>query len=120
VYVIHYNQHTSGIDKKDQLLLVYLVERKRMKKWYMNLFRRLLSDRRLLSAMVFNSLINHRHNTGHNVDCPKFYIDLMDSLLVKYSVQHKVSSHLHDDSTVKRQTECHFSRIIHYTERHVN
>ena len=30
--VIHYNQHKGGIDKKDQLLPVYLVERKRIKK----------------------------------------------------------------------------------------
>jgi hypothetical protein len=51
VCVIHYNQHKGGIDKKDQLLPVYLVERKRMKKWYMKLLRR------LFSAMVFNSLI---------------------------------------------------------------
>jgi hypothetical protein len=39
---------------------------------------------------------------------------------VKYSVQHKVSSHLRDGNTIKRQTECHFPRIIHSTERHVN
>jgi len=32
VYVIHYNQHKGGTDKKDQLLPVYLVERKRMKR----------------------------------------------------------------------------------------
>jgi hypothetical protein len=72
VYVIHYNQHKGDIDKKDQLLPVYLVERKRMNKWYMKLFRR------LLSAMVFNSLIICRYNTGHNVDCLKFHIDLME------------------------------------------
>ena len=114
MYVIHYNQHKGGIDKKDQLLPVYLVERKSMKKWCMKLFRR------LHSAMVFNSPIIYRHNTGHSVDCLKFCIDLVEGLLVKYSVQHKVSSHLRDDNTVKRQTECHFPRIIHSTERCVN
>lgn len=51
MYVIHYNQHKGGIDKKDQLLPVYVVERKRIKKWHMKLFRK------LLSAVVFNSLI---------------------------------------------------------------
>ena len=104
----YYNKH-----EKDQLLPMCLMERKRMKKWYMKLFRR------LLSAMVFNSLIMYRHNTGHNFDCLKFCIDLVEGLLVNYSVQHKVSSH-HDDNTVKRQTECHFPRIILSTERHVN
>lgn len=70
--------------------------------------------------MVFNFLIMYRHNIGHNVDCLKFRIDLLEGLLVKYSVQRKRSSHRHDDNTVKRQTECHFPRIIHSTERHVN
>jgi len=102
VYVIHYNQYKGGIDKIDQLLHVYLVERKRMNKWYMKLFRM------QLSAIIFNSLIIHRHNTGHNVDCLKFCIDLMDGLLVKYSVQHKVSNHLRDDNTVKMLTRVSF------------
>ena len=114
MYVIHYNQHKGGTDKKDQLLPVCLVETKRIKKWYVKLFRR------LLSAMVNGSLIIYRHNTGHNVDCLKFRIDLVEGLLVKYSVQHKVSSHLGHDNTVKRQTECHFPRIIHSTERRVD
>jgi hypothetical protein len=39
--VIHYNQYMVGVNKKDQLLQMYLVERKRMNKWYMKLFRRL-------------------------------------------------------------------------------
>ena len=70
--------------------------------------------------MVFNSLIIYRHDKGHNVDCLKFRIDMVEGWLVKYSIQHKVSSHRHDDNTVKRQTECHFPRIIHSTKRHVN
>ena len=114
MYLTHYNQHKGRTDKKDQLLPVCLVERKRMKKWYMKLFRR------LLSAMVFNSLIIYRHNIGHNVDYLKFCIDLVDGLVVKYSVQHEVSSHLRDDNTGKRQTECHFPRIKYSAEIHVN
>jgi hypothetical protein len=69
-----------------------------MNKWYMKLFRR------LQSAIFFNSLIIYKQNTGHNVHCLKFCIDLMEGLLVKYSVQHKVSSYLCDDNTVKWQT----------------
>jgi hypothetical protein len=41
VSVCDYNQHMGGVDKKEQLLQVYLVERKRVNKWYMKLFRRL-------------------------------------------------------------------------------
>lgn len=41
----------SGSDKKDQLLHMYIVERKRMIKCYMQLFRR------LLNTLILNSLI---------------------------------------------------------------
>ena len=43
VRVIHYNQQTRGVDKKHQLSQMYMVERKRMNKWYMKLFRRPLN-----------------------------------------------------------------------------
>jgi hypothetical protein len=46
--VFHYNLYVGGVDKKNQLLQVYLVERNMMNKWYKKLFRI------LLSARVFN------------------------------------------------------------------
>lgn len=58
VCVIHYNKWMGGVDVKDQLLQTYLVERKRMHKWYMKLFRR------LMNATVLNAMIIYRHNTG--------------------------------------------------------
>jgi hypothetical protein len=58
VCVIHYNQCIGGVNKNDQLLQMYLVERKRMNKWYMKLFRW------ILNAMVLNSLVNYRQNVG--------------------------------------------------------
>jgi hypothetical protein len=43
ISVMDYNQCMGGVDLKDQLLHSYLTERKRMNKWYMKLFRRLLN-----------------------------------------------------------------------------
>ena len=45
------------------------------------------------------------------VDQLKFRTDLVEGLLVKYSVLHGVSGHHNGDGTVKRLTECHFPRI---------
>jgi len=66
VCVIYYNQHMGSVDKKDQLLQTYLVDRKRMSKWYMKLFGR------LLHARVLNSLVIYKHNVEQNVDHLKF------------------------------------------------
>jgi hypothetical protein len=98
VCVIHYNQHMGGVDKKDQLLQTYLVERKRMSKWYMKLFRR------LLNATVLNSLVIYRQNIGRNIDHLKFRTDLVQGLLVKYSVQRRISGNHDGDKTFKRLT----------------
>jgi hypothetical protein len=106
VCVIHYNQHMGGADKKDQLLQMYLVERKRMNKWYMNLFRR------LLNATVLNARVVYRQNIGQNIDHLTFRIQLVEGLLVKYSVQCRVPGHHDGDNTIKRLMECHFPRKI--------
>ena len=102
VCVIHYNQHMRGVDKKDQLLQTYLEERKRMNKWYMRSFRR------LLNATVLNSLVIYRQNTGRNIDHLK---------LVKYSVQRRISGNHDGDKTFKRLTERHFPRRVPSTEK---
>lgn len=43
MYVIYYNHHMGSVNKKDKLLHMYLVDRKRMSKWYVKLFGRLLN-----------------------------------------------------------------------------
>jgi hypothetical protein len=43
VVVCDYNKHMLGVDLKDQMLQSYLLERKKVTKWYMKLFRRLLN-----------------------------------------------------------------------------
>jgi hypothetical protein len=69
------------IDKKDQLLQMYPVERNRMNKGYMKLFRR------LLNTTVLNSLIICRKNIGWKVSCFKFRVDLIEGILVKCQVE---------------------------------
>jgi hypothetical protein len=86
----------GGVIKKDQLLQMYQVERKRMNKLYMKLFRR------LLSATVRNSLIICKKTVGWNVDHFKFRINVMKNLLVKHSMQCKVSGRRGEDSSIKK------------------
>jgi hypothetical protein len=46
----------GGISLKDQLLQMYLIERKRVHNWYMKFCRR------LLNATVLNAMIIYTHN----------------------------------------------------------
>jgi hypothetical protein len=101
----------GGTDKKDQLLHMYLVERKRMIKCYMKLFRR------LPNTIILNSLITYRKNVGRKVDHSKFRTDLIVGLLVKYSMQRKVPGQNGDDNSVKRLTVWHFPQTIPPTEK---
>ena len=64
-----------------------------MNKWYMKLFRR------LLNATVLNSLVIYRQNIGRNIDHIKFRIDLVEGLLVKYSVQRRISGNQENNGT---------------------
>jgi hypothetical protein len=79
VCVIDYNKCMGGIDLKDQLLQMHLVERKRMHKWYMKLFRR------LLNATVLNAMIIYRHNTGKQIDQLAFRINLVEGLFEQFA-----------------------------------
>lgn len=58
--------------------------------------------RRLLSATVLNSLIIiYVKNLGQKVDHLKFRIDLIEGLLVKHSMQHKLPGRKGEGNTVK-------------------
>jgi hypothetical protein len=93
-----------GVDLKDQLLQSYLIERKRMNKWYMKLFCR------LLNTSILNALIIYRDNTGKNTDQLSFRVQLIEGLFVKYAngVEHKVPGRHSSDNTVPHLTEQHF------------
>jgi hypothetical protein len=58
ISILDYNKSMTGIYLKNQLLHSYLIERKRMNKWYTKLFRR------LLNISILNAMIIYRSNTG--------------------------------------------------------
>jgi len=58
VSVLDYDKNMGGVDLKDQLLQPHLLERKKMTKWYIKLFRR------LLNIKVLNCLVICRANSG--------------------------------------------------------
>jgi len=47
-----YNHNTGGVDLKDQFLHMYMVESKKMIKWYLKIFKRLLNTTVLNSFVV--------------------------------------------------------------------
>jgi hypothetical protein len=82
-----------GVDKKDQLLHLYLVERKRVNKCYMKLFRR------HLKVKIVNFLVIYTQNIERNVDHIKFWIELVKDLFVKYSILREISGY-HDSGNI--------------------
>ena len=76
VSVLDYNENMGGVDLKDQLLQPYLLERKKMTKWYIKLFRR------LLNITVLNCMVICRANSGQTkIDHFKFRVELVQALL---------------------------------------
>ena len=75
--VINYNHNMGGVDLKDQLLHMYLVERNRMTKWYLKLFKR------LLNSTVLNSFVVYRQVTGRKIQQLSYRIQLVEGLFMK-------------------------------------
>jgi hypothetical protein len=74
ISVLDYNKSMIGVDLKGQLLHSYLTERKRMNKWYMKRFRRLLNTSILIEMIIYRS------NTGQSIDQLSFRIQLVEGL----------------------------------------
>jgi len=79
VSVLDYNENMGGVDLKDQLLQPYLLGRKKMTKWYIKLFRRLLNTT-FLNCMV----ICHANSGQNKVDHFKFRVELVQALLIEH------------------------------------
>ena len=77
--VIGYNHNTGEVDLKDQLLHMYMVERKKMTKWYLKIFKR------LLNSTVLNSFVVYRQVTGRNIQQLSYRIQLVEGLFTKYA-----------------------------------
>jgi hypothetical protein len=94
---------------KDQLQHIYVVERNRMTKWYLNLFKR------LLNCIVLNSIVVYRQVTGINIEQLSYRIQLVKGLFTKYSRaadERSVPGRHASDNTIPRLTERHFLRKV--------
>ena len=77
VSILDYNENMGGVDLKDQLLQPYLLERKKMTKLYIKLFRR------LLNITVLNCMVICRANSGQTkIDHFKFRVELVRHYLL--------------------------------------
>ena len=68
----------GGVDKSDQMMTSYDVERKRVKKWYKKVFNHVINQ------CAFNAQILHKCKGGQLVPL-KFRQELVESLLFKYA-----------------------------------
>jgi hypothetical protein len=67
----------GGIHTQDQLLQMYLVERKNMSKWGMKLFHR------LLNVAVLKAMTTYRQNEDRKLECLKFRVNSVQDLICK-------------------------------------
>ena len=83
-----YNQHMGGVDKSDQMLTSYEIERKRVKKWHKKVFHH------LVNKSVFNAHIIHMHLDDSDKLTPlKFREKLVTDIVVKYATPTTSSRH---------------------------
>jgi len=79
VSVLDYNENMDGVDLKDQLLQPYLLERKKMTKCYIKLFRK------LHNITVLNGMIICCANSGQTkIDHFRFTVELVQALLTEH------------------------------------
>jgi len=94
---------------KDQLLHMYMVERKKMTKWYLKLFKR------LLNSAVLNSFVVYWQVMGRSIQQLSYRIQLVEGLFMKYvrAVEtQSVPGRKASNNTVSRLTERHFLRKV--------
>jgi len=114
VSVLDYNENMGGVDLKDQLLQPYLLERKKITKWYIKLFSR------LLNTTVLNCMVICRANSGQNkIDHFKFRVELVQALLIEHGSEsvRKFQDHHSTDKNVPRLLERHFPERTPLTEK---
>ena len=100
---------------KDQLLHMYMVERKKMTKWYLKLFKR------LLNSTVLNLFAVYRQVMGRNIQQLSYRIQLVEGLFTKYACaadMRSVPGRQASNNTVPQLTERHFlKKVAHKTEK---
>ena len=91
-----------------------LLERKKMTKWYIKLFRR------LLNIAVLNCMVICRANSGQTkIDHLRFRVELVQALLIEHGSEtvRKFQGHHSSDKNVLRLVERHFPERIPPTEK---
>ena len=107
--VIDYNHNTVGVDLKDNLLHMYMIERKKMTKWYLKLYKR------LLNSTVLNSFVVYRQVTGRNIHQLSYRIQLVEGVFTKCACAgetRSVPGWKASDNTIPQLTERNFLRIV--------
>ena len=107
--MIDYNHNMGGVDLKDQFLHMYMVERKKMTKWYVKLFKR------LLNSTVLNSFVTYLQVMGRNIEQLSYRIQRVEVLSTKYACTAEmwsVPGRQASDSTVPQLTERRFLRKV--------
>ena len=113
--MIDCNHNMGGADLKDQLLHMYMVKRKRMSKWYLRLFKR------LLNYAVLNWIVVYQQVTGRNIEQLSYRIRLVEGLFTKYAraaeTWNVLGRHT-SNNTVPLLAERHFLRkVVPKTEK---
>jgi hypothetical protein len=102
--VVDYNNHMRAINLKDQLLNMYLVAKKQNTKWYIKLFKH------LLSCTVLSSIILFRQVMGQNIDHLSYQVQLVEGLFNKYAQERSGAGRRASDNTLPRLRGRHFIR----------
>ncbi|CAG5047018.1 unnamed protein product [Parnassius apollo] len=77
--VQEYNRYMGGVDLKDQKLSMFLLERKRNRKWYMKVFKR------LLNTSLLNAFIIYLRNPMYRMYSHRqFRLKVAEGLLSRY------------------------------------
>jgi len=104
----------GGVDIKDQFLHPYLLERKKMSKWYIKQFRK------FVNITVLNCMVICLANSGQTkIDHFKFRVELVQALLTKHgsgSIR-KFQGHHSTDKNLPRHLERHFPERVPPTEK---
>jgi hypothetical protein len=95
----------GGVDLKDKIFQPYLLERNKMSKWYIKLFRR------LLNSTILNFMVIYRANSRQTkIDHFKFRVELVQALLIEHESEsdRNFQGHHSTDKNVPRLVERHF------------
>jgi len=104
----------GGVDLKGQHLQPYLLDRKKMTKWYIKLFKR------LLNITVLNCMVICCANSGQTkIDHFKFRIEMVQALLTEHGSEsvRKLQGHHSTDKNVPQLFERYFPERIPPTEK---